>query len=82
MLPLTQIQQRHGCGLLVLRRVSLQNLIDETEVLFGKFEGNRGVVVRCVSVLPRSSAHSSIPPSSRLYHIERRATITYHLESI
>lgn len=51
MLALSQVQKRHDSGLLVLRGVALQDLIDESEVLLIELERDRGVVVRLVSML-------------------------------
>lgn len=50
-LALAEVQQRHDGGLLVLRGVALEDLIDELEVLLGEFEGDAGIVVRAVAVL-------------------------------
>jgi hypothetical protein len=51
MLALSQVQERHDGRLLVLRRVSFKDLINESEVLGREFEGNIRIVVACVSVL-------------------------------
>lgn len=50
-LALAQVQQWHDCGLLVLWWVPLEDLGDDGFILGGKFEGDAGVVVGCVSVL-------------------------------
>jgi hypothetical protein len=50
-LALAQVEQRHDGGLLVLRRVALEDLGDDGLVLLGELEGNLGVVVGGVAVL-------------------------------
>jgi hypothetical protein len=50
-LSLSQIQQRHDGSLLVLRRVSLQDLIDELVVLLGELEWDAGVVLGSIAML-------------------------------
>jgi hypothetical protein len=50
-LTLTEVQQRHNGGLLVLGRVALEDLIGDLEVLLGELEGKGRVVVRLVAVL-------------------------------
>jgi hypothetical protein len=67
-LSLTQVQQRHGRRLLVLRRIPLQYLIDQTQVLLAELERDRRVVLRRVSVLPRPSAPIPPPDSIALFH--------------
>jgi hypothetical protein len=54
-LALTQVQQGHDGGLLVLWRVAGDNLFDEFVVLFGELEGDRGVVSGGVAVLYSST---------------------------
>lgn len=51
MLTLSEIQQRHDRGLLVLAWVSAQDLLNEPLVLCIEFEGNRGIVLGGVAVL-------------------------------
>lgn len=51
MLALTQIQQGHHGGLLVLRRVALEDLGDGGLIYGVELEGDFGVVVGRVSVL-------------------------------
>lgn len=51
MLPLSEVQKGHHSGLLVLGRVSLEDLIDELVVLFGELEGDTGIVHWGISVL-------------------------------
>lgn len=50
-LPLAQVQQRHDGGLLVLRRVALEDLGDDGLILRCELERNVRVVVGRVSVL-------------------------------
>lgn len=50
-LALSEIEKGHHGGLLVLGRVSLENLVDEFLILLVELEGNGGVVVRRVAVL-------------------------------
>ena len=50
-LALTQVEQRHHSGLLVLRRIPLDDLSDDLLILRCELEGEVGVVVGCVSVL-------------------------------
>jgi hypothetical protein len=76
MLSLPQIEQRHSRRLLVLRRVALQDLIDEALVLFGKFEWDRGIVLWGVAMLSSPSAATPFP---NLLNIKGR---TYHCQSI
>jgi len=52
-LTLAEVQDGHDCGLLVLWWVPLEDLGDDGFILGGKFEGDAGVVVGCVSVLLR-----------------------------
>lgn len=51
MLSLSEIQDGHHGRFLVLGRVSLEDLIDELVVLFGKLERKAGIVVGRVAVL-------------------------------
>lgn len=50
-LALTEVEQGHDSGLLVLGRVALEDLIGEFEVLLGKLEREGRVVVGLVAVL-------------------------------
>lgn len=50
-LALAEIQERHDSRFLVLRGIALEDLIDESEVLGGEFEGDGRVVVGVVAVL-------------------------------
>jgi hypothetical protein len=50
-LALTKVQQGHDGGLLVLGRVTLEDLIDDLEVLLGELEREGRVVVRLIAVL-------------------------------
>ena len=54
-LALAEVEKRHDRGLLVLRRVALQDLGDELLVLRGELEGDAGVVVGSVAVLVGAS---------------------------
>jgi hypothetical protein len=60
MLALTKVEDRHDSGLLVLRRVPLEDLGDDGFVLGVEFEGNVGVVVGGVAVLHGISMAQSI----------------------
>lgn len=64
MLALSKVQQRHDRGLLVLGRVALEDLVHEFLVLLIELEGDRGVVVGGVTVLP--FAISASDSNSRL----------------
>jgi hypothetical protein len=50
-LALAEIEQGHDSGLLVLRRVALEDLGDDRLILGVEFEGNVGVVIGGVAVL-------------------------------
>jgi hypothetical protein len=50
-LALAEVEQRHDGGLLVLRRVALEDLSDDRLILGVELEGNVGVVVAGVAVL-------------------------------
>jgi hypothetical protein len=50
-LALAEIKKRHDGGLLVLRGVSGDDLLDELLVLGSELEGDRGVVLRRIAVL-------------------------------
>jgi hypothetical protein len=50
-LALAEVEQRHDSSLLVLGRVSLEDLGNDGLVLFAEFEGDVGVVVLGVSML-------------------------------
>lgn len=82
MLALAQVQQRHDCGLLVLWWVPLEDLGDDGFILGGKFEGDAGVVVGCVSVLLQLRASLASPSQSLLVvredHAPRRVVTTGH----
>ena len=51
MLSLPKIQKGHNSRLLVLWRISLEDLINELKALLIKFERNRGVVFGGVAML-------------------------------
>lgn len=51
MLSLSEIEERHNGGLLVVGGVSRDNLLDELLILGTEFEGNRRVVLRAIAVL-------------------------------
>lgn len=51
MLALAEVEEGHNGGLLVLRRVPLENLGDDGLVLLVELEGDVGIVVRSVAVL-------------------------------
>lgn len=55
-LSLSKIEEWHDGGLLVLRGVPGDDLLDELLILGGELEGNRGVVLRRVTVLAAVSA--------------------------
>jgi hypothetical protein len=65
MLALAQVEQRHHGCLLVLRRVTLEDLGDDGLILRGELEGNVGVVVGGVAMLS-SLKYMSIARSRRL----------------
>ena len=52
-LALTNVQDRHDSGLLVLGGIALEDLIDELEVLLGELERNIRVVIAFVAVLDK-----------------------------
>lgn len=52
-LALAEVEDRHDGGLLILRRIALQELGDDLLVLLGELEGDIGVVVLRVAVLRR-----------------------------
>lgn len=54
-LALPEVEEGHDGGLFVLRRVTLQDFLDEGEVLGGEFEGDGGIVVRFISMLGQFS---------------------------
>lgn len=60
MLPLTQIQNWHNSGFLVLWGVSLEDLVDELVVLLRELEGDIRIVFRRVSVLAQSVSMSTV----------------------
>lgn len=51
MLSLSEIEKRHHGCFLVLRWVSLENLIGELVVLLREFKRDAGIVFRCITVL-------------------------------
>lgn len=51
MLALTEVEEWHDSGLLVLRRVPGDNLLDELFILGSEFEGYVCVVFRSIAVL-------------------------------
>jgi hypothetical protein len=51
MLALSKIQQGHNSRLLVLWRISLEDLFDELLVLLGELEGYASIVAWSVSML-------------------------------
>jgi hypothetical protein len=55
-LSLSQVQDGHHSGFLVLGGVSAEDLFDELIVLFCELERNRGVVDRRIAVLHPGSA--------------------------
>jgi len=50
-LALTEVEQRHYCGLLVLGGISGQDLFDELLILRCELEGDAGVVDRGIAML-------------------------------
>jgi hypothetical protein len=56
MLALSEVEERHHGGLLVLGRVPGDNLLDELLVLRRELEGDFGIVLRCIAVLYLMSA--------------------------
>lgn len=65
MLALSEIEDGHDGGLLVLRRVALEDLGDELLILGVELERDVGVVVRRVAVLQASSV--SRPGCSQIH---------------
>ena len=57
-LALTEIEDGHNSGLLVLGRVSFEDLVNDGFILLVEFEGNIGVVIRSVAVLERERKRS------------------------
>ena len=51
MLSLSEIEERHDSGFLVLWWVSFEDLSDELIVLLGEFEGSIRIVLGCISML-------------------------------
>ena len=51
MLALTEVQDRHNSGLLVLGGVSLEDLADDSLILWGEFKGNLCIVIGSVAML-------------------------------
>lgn len=64
-LALAEIEKGHDGGLFVLRRVTLQDFLDEGEVLGGEFEGDGGIVCRLISVLEKDILRSANCPLER-----------------
>jgi hypothetical protein len=59
-LALSEVEDGHDGGLLVLRGVALEDLCDDLLVLGGELEGDVGVVLRSITVLQETlSAISS-----------------------
>jgi len=50
-LALAEVKQRHDGGLLVLRRVPRDDLLDELQVLGGEFERNLCIILGRIAVL-------------------------------
>jgi hypothetical protein len=55
MLPLTEIKEGHNGSFFVLWWITFEDLFYEPLILWGEFEGNRGVIVVGISVLMRES---------------------------
>jgi hypothetical protein len=51
MLSLTKVQKWHDSGLLVLRRIARNDLLDKVFILRSEFEGDFRVVLRSIAVL-------------------------------
>jgi hypothetical protein len=60
MLTLCKIQYRHDCSLLILWGVSLEDLIDQNEVLLVKLERDGRIVLRLVPVLMARNSHCQL----------------------
>lgn len=84
MLALAEIQQRHDRGLLILRWIALQDLIDEPLVLRSEVERDARVVLWCVAMLdplpgvtptPAWVNQLSFPPPAGIgtHHVQRIA---------
>tara|TARA_R110002003_G_scaffold433_7_gene19750 strand:- start:2170 stop:2613 length:444 start_codon:yes stop_codon:yes gene_type:complete len=56
MLALSKVEQRHDGGLLILRRIPRQDLLDELLVLGRELEGDLGIVLGRVAVLQATLA--------------------------
>jgi hypothetical protein len=56
MLALSKVEQRHDGGLLILRRIPRQDLLDELLVLCRELEGDLGIVLGRVAVLQATLA--------------------------
>jgi hypothetical protein len=55
MLPLTEIKEGHNGSFFVLWWIAFEDLFYEPLILWGEFEGDRGVIVVGISVLMRES---------------------------
>lgn len=55
-LPLSEVEDGHDGGFLVLRGVSAENLLDELIVLWRKLKGDRGIIDGRVAMLHARSA--------------------------
>jgi hypothetical protein len=66
-LALSEVQQRHDGRLLVLWWVPLEDLGDDGFIFGGKFEGDAGVVVGCVSMLLRVEYLCQLLSSSSVF---------------
>lgn len=65
-LALTNVQDRHDSGLLVLGGIALEDLIDELEVLLGELERNIRVVIAFVAVLDKVN-WLAMTPSQKIW---------------
>ena len=85
MLALAKIEEWHHGGFLILGRVSLEDLVDQSAVLFGEFEGNGGVIFGCVAVLghwsdwvswgKKYSRHTTERDSLRLEEVDEKGRV-------
>ena len=73
-LALAEVEERHDGGLLVLRGVPRDNLLDELLILRGELERDRRVVLGRVAVLGA--------PSAAQLHVCRRRRATHHLQGV
>jgi hypothetical protein len=72
-LALAKVEQGHDGGLLVLRRVSAEDFLNELLVLGIEGEGDVEVVLWCVAVLVRWQLEHAMWWSERRRNIRRRA---------